>query len=538
MTFLQRIRVPLLALSFGLLLFVAAAKANAAKPPLGPTGWPGEIDVHLSAAAVTGMLYTAYALGAAAVLAGIRSPRLGSRWWGWALGLGVLVLLISPIGSGDHTNYAAYGRIALQGGDPYTASPEAWGEGLDPITSSVQPPWRDTPSIYGPFGTALMALTSWIGGDDLRRTVTAWQVLIVIAWLGMRWLLLRLAGAGERTRGRVEVLWTFNPLVFGALVLGAHIDVIAGALAVAALVALRHSPLAAGILVGAAASTKLTYAVVALGIIWAWRTCAVHQPDWRAPTGRIARLVAPLSTPLSRSRLTQLGLGALLVIVPCYAVAGPHAFRQLGAAGGSFSYATPAAPLWRALRHVLPEWAVGVVVFTLSAAAMIALTWLLMRVAAVIPIGRRIPDIATRTAVVTTWALSTSYVLLAPYSLPWYDTLTWALLPLLLEMGWDRVLVVRALAMAAAYVPGRVLGLSPAVENFTLTFRSDVAPVVTIASVVAIVAICLRQLRVARRRAAGVIPEVPARARSQRPLRRAAGSRSARRSPARRPRSR
>lgn len=490
------LRIPLLLLSFGMLLLVAGSKANAAKSPLGPALWPGEIPYYASARTVTILLFAAYFVGALAVLAGLSRPRIAPRHLGWVLALAALVLLTAPIGSGDHTNYAAYGRIAIQGGDPYVQSPEVWREGLDPITASVQPPWRDTPSIYGPFATALMAVSSWIGGDSLRITVSVWQVFIVGAWLAMRWLLLQLC-EGERAQGRVEVLWTFNPLVFGPLVLGAHVDLIAAALAVAALLMVHRSPLVAGLFVGAAASTKVTYAVVALGIVWAWRAAVLRHPAWRpdAARSRLDRLLGPWRTAGTREKVRDLVGGALLVIVPCYVVAGPHVFKQLGAAGGSFSFATPAAPIWHGLRHVLPEWAVGTVVFVLAAAAMILVAWLLHRVAARVRLGRRIPDATTRQAVVTTWALSTAYVLCAPYSLPWYDALVWALLPLLLEMAWDTVLVGRALFMILAYVPGRVLGLTPGVETFTLNFRINVAPWLTMCSLLLLLWMCRRELR-------------------------------------------
>ncbi|WP_018157397.1 polyprenol phosphomannose-dependent alpha 1,6 mannosyltransferase MptB [Demetria terragena] len=488
-------RIPLLLVSFGLLLLVGAAKANAAKPPLGTTTWLPEMGYYPSARAVTILLFGAYIAGALAVLAGLARPLIARRATAWVLLLGALVLLTSPIGSGDHTNYAAYGRIAIQGGDPYSASPEDWRGGLDPITASVQPPWRDTPSIYGPFATALMAVSSWIGGDNLRLTVGIWQVFIVGAWLAMRWLLFRLCD-GERAQGRVDVLWTFNPLVFGPLVLGAHVDLIAAALAVAALVALPRSPLVAGMFVGAAASTKVTYAVVALGIVWAWRAAVLRHPAWRVDSarGRLRQLVDPWRTSGTRERVRDLVIGALAVVVPCYLVAGPHVLKQLGAAGGSFSFATPAAPLWIALRHVLPEWAVGAVVFVLAASAMIGLAWLLHRVAYRVRLGRRIPDAITRQAVVTTWALSTAYVFCAPYALPWYDALVWALLPILLEMAWDAALVGRALFMVLAYVPGRVLGLSPGVEAFTLNFRINIAPWFTTLFLVLLVWLCWREL--------------------------------------------
>ncbi|KNX38997.1 polyprenol phosphomannose-dependent alpha 1,6 mannosyltransferase MptB [Luteipulveratus halotolerans] len=509
-TAIERLRIPLLLLAFGLLFLVAGADPSAAKPPLGTSGWaPGDLGLTLGSKAVTILLFIAYGSGALAVLIGLLRPRLKHRWVVWVVILAALMLWTAPMGSGDHTNYAAYGRIAIQGGDPYVQSPHDWHGGLDPITASVQPPWQETPSIYGPFATALMAVSSWIGGDNLRQTVWVWQIFIIAAWLAMRFVLLRLA-VGDRAQGRVDVLWTFNPVLFGVLVLGAHVDVIAGVFACAALLLARREPFYAGLCVGAAISTKVTYGVVALGIVWAWRAAVLRHPTWvgrdapRTLGERLRWLVRPISSAVGarRSVLRLIG-GALLVIAPCYVVAGPNVLHQLGAAGGSFSYATPAAPLWRGLRHVLPEWAVTTVVFTLAIAGMIALAWVLQRVIARLDLGRRIPDATTRQAVTTTWALSTAYVLCAPYSLPWYDTLTWALLPLLVELAWDSVLVFRYVFMALAYVPGRVLELSPGVKDWTLGFRQNVAPWAGWISLIALVLLALRVRRPRRPAASG-----------------------------------
>ncbi|MEP6855876.1 MAG: hypothetical protein ABJA33_10435, partial [Pedococcus sp.] len=237
------------AVSFALLLLVGVAGPNAAKPGLGPRGWaPGDLAWAPSSAVVTGLLWAAYLLGGAGVLlrllAAGREPvekaaaravgsassaanHVAARWsrwssWGWPLLLGVGALLTGPFGSADHTNYAAYGRIAAQGGDPYLIAPDAWSAS-DPVTGAVEPPWTGTVSVYGPFATALQALASFVGGANLRQTVWVWQLLVVLAWVLVRLLLLR-AGAAQV---RVDTLWTFNPLVFGIGVLGAHVDLLA-----------------------------------------------------------------------------------------------------------------------------------------------------------------------------------------------------------------------------------------------------------------------------------------------------------------------
>lgn len=469
MKFLQRAATPLLVVAFGLLLLVGAGRTSAAKPPLGEGRFaPGPlIPWYPSSTVVTAILFIAYALAAVAVLLRLWArPVRTTHWWVLAF-LAVAALLTGPFGSADHINYAAYGRIAVGGGDPYVQSPLAWHHGQDPVTTAVQIPWRETPSIYGPLATALQAVASWIGGSSLRDTVWIWQIFMVAAWLAVRWLLRRLTDDAE-ARARIDVLWTLNPLVFGVLLLGAHVDLLAAAFVIAALWAMRENPWATGIFIGAAFCTKVTYAVVLLAVLWAWRQ---HPP-------------ADL-----RRRLRALAIGFAVLVLPAYALAGPHVFHQLGAAGGSFSYAAPWSPVIRGLRHLLPEWAVTTIVFVLAAALMLVFAWCGHRLIERLGLARPIADSAQREAIVVTGILLSVYALLAPYSLPWYDAVTWALLPLLVAFVWDEILLVRLLFMTLAYAPGRAYGINPDVQDWTLGFRGNVTPYVNWAALVGLVAV-------------------------------------------------
>lgn len=475
MRLLRQSRIPLLLLAFGLLLLVGAGRTSAAKPPLGPGEFaPGPfVPWYPSAAVVTTILFVACIVGTIGVLLGLlRMPPRPARWWAVAL-LGAGALLTGPFGSADHINYAAYGRIAVSGDDPYVESPIKWHQGLDPVASAVQAPWQDTPSIYGPISSALQAVSSAVGGTNLRDTVWIWQWFVVFAWVAVRILLLRMA-ADDVSRRRVDVLWTFNPLVFSVLVLGAHVDLIAGVFVLGALWAMHKNPLAAGIFVGSAFATKVTYGVVLVAILWAWRT---------------------LDRERLKSSVLRLFGGFALVVVPAYLIAGPNVLRQLKAAGGSFSYASPWSPVIRGLRHFMPEWAVTAVVFGLSAAGMIAFAWFGYRLACRLGLGDSIHDDRTRDAVLGTFVLMTAYVLLAPYTLPWYDAVTWMLLPLVIPFVWDAILLVRHLFMTLAYVPGRATGVAPSVQEWTLGFRSNVTPYVCWASLLALAALAWRSTK-------------------------------------------
>jgi hypothetical protein len=81
----------------------------------------------------------------------------------------------------------------------------------------------------------------------------------------------------------------------------------------------------------------------------------------------------------------------------------------------------------------------------------------------------------TASAMTATFVLATAYAVGAPYALPWYDVLTWATLPLV-ATSLDWILLARLTVMAMAYVPGRVVAMSPEVETLTLGFRKIVGP--------------------------------------------------------------
>lgn len=232
--------------------------------------------------------------------------------------------------------------------------------------------------------------------------------------------------------------------------LGAHLDVVAAALALAALVVAARSPLVAGVLTGLAVSTKITFGLVGVAVLLGW---------------------------LERDRARILRRGAVYaaaaaaVVVPLHLWAGPHVFDQLGRARRSVSLATPWRLLVDGLTGPLPSSTVRSLVFAASVVLFVLFTVMLARLTA-----GRAPATVVGAAVRWALVLSTAYALAAPYSLPWYDQLTWASLPLMAASALDLVLLGRLAVLALAYVPGRVVAMTPAVEDLTLAFRRRVAP--------------------------------------------------------------
>lgn len=436
----------LLVAAFALLLLVGLALPHAAAPDLGPRGWaPGVlVPVTLGPALVTAAMWTAYTLGAVGIgLALLR--RDGELPRPVVALLAVLAALTAPFGSGDHVSYAAYGRILTLGDNPWLESPATWRDGGDPVVSAVEAPWTEEPSVYGPFATLLQGLASLGGGDNLRQTVWLWQLLCIAAWVTIRWCLRRILPGRE---ARIDAVWTANPLVFSVGVLGAHVDLVATALAVGAVWAAHRcaglpGAALAGTFAGLALSSKFTYAVVLLALVVAFAQ------------RRLARSVAMTA-------------GALVVAGALHLWAGPHVYDQLGRSARAVSLATP----WRWLLEVTGGGAtVRSVISVLAALAAIGFAVCLWRVVR--------PGESTGARALTWLAVLTgAYALAASYSLPWYDVVVWAALPAVGIGVVDAVLLARLWVMTLAYTPGRVLGMTAGVEDVTMTVRTTVAPLV------------------------------------------------------------
>jgi hypothetical protein len=465
-------RTGLLTVSFALLILVGLARESAALPDLGPRGWaPGTVlPLTLTSATVTAVLAAAYLLGAAGVLLGWLGARVLTWTWPMVLGLGALALLTRPFGSADHTSYAAYGRLSALGSSPYAVAPDAWiaGGGVDPVIAGAEPPYEDVVSIYGPVATLVMHAVAWLGGDSQRQVVWLWQVVVVACWVLIRAILLQLSDVP----GRVDLLWTANPIVFGVAVLGAHIDMLAAALVVVALIAAsgdRRWVVWAGVAAGLAFGVKFTAGLIVPAVLIGW---------WVAQRRELLR----------RTALFALGMLPGLAL---YAIWWPDVLNQLRLARRHISLASP----WRLLLDSerlgpVDDERVRALIVWMAAVVCVVLAVLLWRATAHV-FASTSAGVIARVLVVG----SLAYVLAAPYSLPWYDVLVWAGLVLALRSAVDLVALWRGTVLALAYVPGRVVAMSDEVEGLTLGFRRGVAPYAVLLAWLALLLLGTRLLR-------------------------------------------
>ncbi|HST85425.1 MAG TPA: polyprenol phosphomannose-dependent alpha 1,6 mannosyltransferase MptB [Kineosporiaceae bacterium] len=479
---------------------VAFGGDSAAVPGLGAATWypPWDAGLGLGSALVTVLLVIACLLGSVTVGLGLLAVRRGvypspRTVVIAALGAVIVLTAVPPLGSADHLSYAAYGRIAAAGDDPYLVDPLQWRDGTDPVAGAIQPPWQHTQSVYGPVATAAQAVVAWLGHGSLRATIWFWQLLSGLAFLAAGFALDRLTRHDARARGRAAVLWTLNPLLLNQLVLGGHLDVIAVAGVVGAIALAARRPLLAGMLLGVAVGSKITFALFGLAILWGLRDCA---------------------RPVLLRRVGFGLLGALLVLVPAHLWSGPHTYRQLHQASRMVSLATPWRPLVNQLDPIFGG-TVRTVVGPLALVCGLLLAILLFRRLRAIQTGVGAdPDGGTVTAAAARAAvlLSVAWLLTTPYALPWYDAMVWGPLALLSgatavgAAGLDVAMLARLTVLTLAYIPGRVVGMSADVERFTLGFRRETAPWLMLAILVAVVVWAVRRPTSDVRRSAAPMP--------------------------------
>jgi hypothetical protein len=477
----RRLAVCCLGLGVALLVSVGLLGTSPAVPPLPGAGLlpPYSLEVDPAPQVVIVLQAAGLILGGAGVALALVALRRGWQPPVRRLLAGSTVavtafVLVRPIGSADVFSYAAYGRIAALGADPYNVPPDEFGAATgDPVVAAVQEPWRSTTSVYGPLGTLLMRGASMIGGPSLRATVLVLAVVGGLAYLSTALLLDRLAGPATERRARAAVLWAVNPVLLYELVGGVHLDVEAAALGVAALLAAARPgvlpALAGGALVGSAVAVKAPFGLYGIA------------------------LLAPLLLRRDLRRATALVGGGLLVVVPTYLLAGPHVFDRTRQAVQLISRASP----WNLIRTGADEsLGMGVSRTLIGAAAIgaaVAIVVLLLR--ATPPADRLSPPWLA-------FVLSAGWLLTALYTLPWYDAMLFAPLAVVAATPFDGPLLARLTVLALAYVPGLSLeevSLPPPWDELTLTWRSIITPVALLCVLVVVVVRALQTGGVAQR---------------------------------------
>lgn len=306
--------------------------------------------------------------------------------------VGVMVLL-TPAGSSDTASYAAYGRIAAQGGNPYTVTPLAFG---DPAyTHVVGTAWQNQPSVYGPLATWIQAFAAWIGGPNPATTIWVLMIINGAVFIGIGYLLLKTSDDPVRA----TLFWAANPVLIQQLVSGGHLDTFVAAASICAIQVARRTTslwgdVLTGVMLGIAGGLKANAALIALGLAWP----LLRRHEWR--------------------RTAVIAAAALVTIGLEYSYYGLSALKPLF--GGLNLVGLP-SPWW--LFQVL-----GDLVFKPSTVhTLISITWPVLLLVVAWLIYQRISSDQPR-EIVAPFALSYAWILVAPWVLAWYAALAWVTL--------------------------------------------------------------------------------------------------------------
>lgn len=392
-------------------------------PAIGP---PWELQVHVSGTAVSAALWIAALLAAGGLVAGLVAARKGAR--GpirlilIAASIAVVALvLLPPAGSTDALDYAAYGRLALLGHNPYVASPIYLRLTEPGFGLSIPIRWQHQVSLYGPAATIEQYFAAKLGGASVARVVFWLKLWNGIAFGLVAVVLDRVLRSSPAARLRAHLLWTINPLLLWDLIASGHLDLLAAAAGVLALLVVGQRPaevrpvlwraVAAGALVGLAADFKIDYLLFGIGLIWALR---------RWPVALLAGTA-----------------GAVAVLVPTYARLGKPAFLALFARRDKVSQDS----FYRVVGLINQNYLVVIAVVLFIALAALLL-WRM-------PAGDRL-----RPAIRPALALSVAWIFIWPYQLPWYDAMLICVLVLYPATRLDWLVLARLAAATIANMPG------------------------------------------------------------------------------------
>ncbi len=428
------------------------------------SGPPWEIHgLRVPLPVVTIALWLAAILAGIGVTAGLLAVRAGYEIDAravFAAGLiAVAVLTVQPpVGSSDALDYVAYGRMVEIGRTPYVMTPAELKQDYPALGQSIPLEWDHQVTVYGPMATAEQFVAVNLGGSSPARVIFWLKLFNAAAFVAVALIVHRLLRRDAAARLRAHLLWTVNPLLLWGVIAAGHFDVLpaaAGLLGLLLVSGQADRSLAraatAGILVGAAADTKIIYVLFGVGLCWQLR-----RRSWSA--------VAAVG-------------GMLAILVPTYLWFGPPAVNAVLAradkttADNFYQFFTGPAS------DPGPPLAVAATVIAVLLAALAL--W-------------RLPDdMRTPPGIKPALALSAAFLFVWPYQMPWYDAMLLCLLVLYPATRLDWLVLARLTAATIALMPGNPWPPAGRVlAALAGTSQLIVAPAVLLAAALGLAVLC------------------------------------------------
>ncbi|HVK45427.1 MAG TPA: hypothetical protein VM429_11045 [Micropruina sp.] len=381
--------------------------------------------------------------------------------------LGVLLCtatsLVLPLTSADVLMYAAYGRLMVLGWNPYDITPaNIIRQEYDPVMRWVEAPWQDTPSVYGPIASFSQWLAATLGGESMHQVVFWLQMFALIPFLVVGFITVKMAHGDPSFQTRAVLFTIMNPIMIWSICAQAHNEPLTLMFAVAGFWFIRRNAWLAGLGIGLAGCVKVSLVYYGLAMVWGYR----HQPR----------------------KLLQLCVAAAVTIGLGYGLFAPEA---LFAAARNTSYVS--AGSWVEWLHELGKVTIGDasrrVMAALGLIGLFVIGWMLSRVlpwqtapgAAPGTDPRRDPlTITVRAAAL----LTAAWLITSPYTLSWYDLITWVPLALMAANRLDVITMWRGTWLSLAYVTGRAIAFSPGVVTAGFVMRDILSTAAQISAII------------------------------------------------------
>lgn len=442
-------------------------------------------SLHLRSSVTLLSLWVAAALGTAGVIGGLVAIARGARPSAKIMVIIALLLtaaftVLPAAGSTDAVSYAIDGAMAAAGHSPYVMTPASYIKIGGTIAKYGSPTWQTALSDYGPLAT----WSEWLAvklsagsvaplhlGKGSIAPITAWLKL----WTGLSFaavvlLLDWLLRGDSALRRRAHLLWSLNPLILWETVASGHIDGLAIAFGLAGIgllwtrrpgtseeTALTVGRAAlAGLLIGAAIAVKIPFAVYGLAAAWMLRR-------------DLKNLAAAVA-------------GALVALIPSYAIAGKAAITVLFARGNQVTWDNLYQFAWRRPFDINPMNApadLTDVAAVLMLGLAVLLLWKLPRATPQWP------------AVPVALSLSLAWIFLWPFQRPWYDVMIIGLLALYPASRVDWIVLVRLGFGAVTYMAAITLSVHQELGRLQYFEGDWITSTVRLLSVVALVWLCI-----------------------------------------------
>ena len=340
-----------------------------------------------------------------------------------------IMVSITPVGSSDTTSYAAYGRMANLGIDPYSNGPNALGP-QDLYAKTVGPMWWNTPSVYGPLATWVQQFAALFGGKaNPAAAVDVLMIMNGLVFLGVGYFLFKTADDPVRA----TLMWVVNPVLIQQLVAGGHLDTyVAAATVVGIQIGRSRSSnwryLWVGVAIGVGCCFKITAGLAGVAVGWVLLT----RREW----GNLARLA----------------VGGLGTVVFFYSFFGLHAFKQVLHASSLVATPSPWRLFQLVFEFVFDQFGAKSTGQALST-DIISVSWPILMVLVAYAIYRKFgPD---QPAMVTVpFALCFGWIVVAPWALPWYAAVAWVILALVPRNPMTRWLTLVTVYLALMHCSG------------------------------------------------------------------------------------